>query len=396
MKELKNKNILIGITGSIAAYKVCDIIRLLRKHGSNVQAIMTDSAKQFIGKTTIAALTNNPVIDSIFEDDPKPGLEHINLAFDIDMVLVLPATANIIAKAANGIADDSLSLALSICEQPTLFFPAMNYKMWRNKANLDAVKKLRERGKTIIDPEDGFLASLHEGKGRLANTQTIMNSIRETFDVFLPLKNKEIVVTAGPTQEPIDGVRYISNRSSGKMGFAIANSAQNLGAKVTLISGPTNLRDLPGVNMIHVSTAGEMLNAVSENLESDYIIMNAAVADYKPKNVSEGKIKKAEAKLNLELEQTVDILDYIKNKTKACLIGFALEMDNHEENALDKMRQKKLDFIILNTANNCDQGFDVDTNQITIFTSSGQKYCSEIDTKERIADFMWTKLLTSI
>ena len=151
MKKLKNKNILIGITGSIAAYKACDIIRIIRKAGGNVQAIMTHSAKQFIGKSTIAALTNNPVIDSIFEDDPKPGLEHINLAFDIDMVLILPATANIIAKAANGIADDSLSLALSICEQPTIFCPAMNYKMWRNKANLDAVEKLRKRGKIIVE-----------------------------------------------------------------------------------------------------------------------------------------------------------------------------------------------------------------------------------------------------
>ena len=393
MKELKNKNILIGITGSIAAYKVCDIIRLLRKHGSNVQAIMTDSAKQFIGKTTIAALTNNSVIDSIFENDPKPGLEHINLAFEIDMVLVLPATANIIAKTANGIADDSLSLALSICEQPTLFFPAMNYKMWRNKANLDAVTKLRKRGQTVIDPENGFLASLHEGKGRLVNTHTILNSIREAFNVALPLKNKHIVITAGPTQEPIDRVRYISNRSSGKMGFAIASAAQNLGAKVTLITGPTNLKDIPGVQMIRINTADEMLSLVSKNLDTDYLVMNAAVADYRPKNISAGKIKKATAKLSLQLEPTVDILDYIKGKTKACIIGFALEMENYEENALEKMERKNLDFIILNTANNRDKGFDVDTNQITVFTSSGQKHLSEIDTKERIANFMWEKII---
>ena len=210
MNELKNKNILIGITGSIAAYKACDIIRILRKEGANVQAIMTKSSKEFIGKASIAALTNNNVIDSIFEKNPKPGLEHINLAFDIDMVIVLPATANILAKASNGIADDSLSLALSICEQPTIFFPAMNYKMWRNKANLDAVQKLQKRGKIVVDPEDGPLASLHEGKGRLANNMTIINSIREAFKINLPLKNKTVLVTAGPTQEPIDDVRYIS------------------------------------------------------------------------------------------------------------------------------------------------------------------------------------------
>ena len=396
MKELKDKNILIGITGSIAAYKACDIIRLLRKEGSNVQAIMTHSAKEFIGKTTIAALTNNPVIDSIFEDNPKPGLEHINLAFEVDIVLVLPATANMIAKTANGIADDALSLALSICEQPTLFCPAMNYKMWRNKANLEAVEKLRQRGKIVVDPEDGYLASLHEGKGRLANTQSILNSIREALDVLLPLKNKKVLITAGPTQEPIDGVRYISNRSSGKMGFSLAKSAQNLGAKVTLISGPTNLKDIPGINMIHINTAEEMLHSVSENLNTDYIVMNAAVADYKPKNASLGKMKKAESKLNIELEPTIDILNYIKNKTDASIIGFALEMENFEENALYKMKQKKLDAIILNTANNYNQGFDVDTNQITIYQSSGSKFISEIDTKDRIANFIWEKLLTSI
>tara|TARA_B110000116_G_scaffold35187_1_gene27156 strand:+ start:1107 stop:2291 length:1185 start_codon:yes stop_codon:yes gene_type:complete len=393
MKELKNKNILIGITGSIAAYKVCDIIRLLRKQGSNVQAIMTESSKQFIGKTTIAALTNNYVIDSLFDDNPKPGLEHINLAFDIDMVLILPATANIIAKAANGIADESLSLSLSVCEQPTLFFPAMNYKMWRNKANLDAVKKLRKRGKIVVDPEDGFLASLHEGKGRLANTQTIMNAIRETFKAKLPLKNKNIVITAGPTQEPIDRIRYISNRSSGKMGFAIASTAQNLGGKVTLITGPTNLKDIPGVNMIHIDTADEMLAMISKNLETDYIVMNAAVADYKPKNISKGKLKKNTEKLAIDLEPTVDILNYIQDKTEACLIGFALEMENCEKNALDKMQKKNLDFIVLNTANNRDQGFDVDTNQVTIFTSLGKRYQSDIDTKERIANFMWERII---
>ena len=393
MKELKDKNILIGITGSIAAYKACDIIRIIRKAGGNVQVIMTESAKKFIGKTTIAALTNNPVIDSIFEDDPKPGLEHINLAFDIDMVLILPATANIIAKAANGIADDSLSLALSICEQPTIFCPAMNYKMWRNKANLDAVEKLRKRGKIIVDPEDGFLASLHEGKGRLANTQRILNNIQSVFDIKLPLKNKNIVITAGPTQEPIDGVRYISNRSSGKMGFAIAETAHNLGANVTLIAGPNNLKDIPGVTMVHINTASDMLEAVSEKLDSDYIVMNAAVADYRPKNINPSKIKKHEAKLNIELEPTVDILDYIKDKTKACIIGFALEMENLEENALDKMNRKKLDFIVLNTANNINQGFDVDTNQVTIFSSSGKKIKSDIDTKERIARFMWNEII---
>ena len=392
MNELKNKNILIGITGSIAAYKACDIIRILRKEGANVQAIMTKSSKEFIGKASIAALTNNNVIDSIFEKNPKPGLEHINLAFDIDMVIVLPATANILAKASNGIADDSLSLALSICEQPTIFFPAMNYKMWRNKANLDTVQKLQKRGKIVVDPEDGPLASLHEGKGRLANNMTIINSIREAFKINLPLKNKTVLVTAGPTQEPIDDVRYISNRSSGKMGFAIAKSARNLGANVTLITGPTNLKNIPEIDIHHIRTADEMLDMVNKNLDVDYIVMNAAVADYKMPQANTGKIKKDNKKLNIELTPTVDILNSIRPNTSAKIIGFALEMNNKKDNAINKMKTKNLDFIVLNTANNKDQGFEVDTNQVTIFSSSGNEIKSDIDTKARIADFIWDNI----
>ena len=389
MTELKNKNILIGITGSIAAYKACDIIRILRKEGANVQAIMTKSAKEFIGKASIAALTNNHVIDSIFEKNPKPGLKHINLAFDIDMVIILPATANILAKASNGIADDSLSLALSICEKPTIFFPAMNYKMWRNKANLDAVQKLQKRGKIVVDPEDGPLASLHEGKGRLANNMTIINAIRENFKINLPLKNKTVLVTAGPTQEPIDDVRYISNRSSGKMGFAIAKSARNLGANVILITGPTNLKNIPEINMCHIKTADEMLDMVNKNLDVDYIVMNAAVADYKMPQANIGKIKKNNESLNIELTPTVDILNSIRPNTSAKIIGFALEMNNKKDNAINKMKSKNLDFIVLNTANNKDQGFDVDTNQVTIFSKCGKEIKSDIDTKARIADFIW-------
>ena len=392
MNELKNKNILIGITGSIAAYKACDIIRILRKEGANVQAIMTESSKKFIGKTSIAALTNNLIIDNIFEENPKPGLEHINLAFEVDIVIVLPATANILAKVSNGIADDSLSLALSICEQPTIFFPAMNYKMWRNKANLDAVQKLRKRGKIVVDPEDGPLASLHEGKGRLANNMMIINTIRETFKINLPLKNKTVLVTAGPTQEPIDDVRYISNRSSGKMGFAIAKSARDLGANVVLITGPTNLKNIPEIDTHHIKTADEMLDMVNMNLNVDYIIMNAAVADYKMPEINSGKIKKNKDSFNIELTPTVDILNSIRPNTTAKIIGFALEMNNKKENAINKMKSKNLDFIILNTANNKDQGFDVDTNQVTIFSNSGNEVKSDIDTKARIADFIWENI----
>ncbi len=393
MKSLKNKNILIGISGSIAAYKACDVIRYLMKNGCRVQAIMTKSAQQFIGKKTISSLTNNNVIDSVFDDNPKPGLEHINLAFDIDLIVVVPATANILAKAANGIADDALSLALSICEQPTVFCPAMNFKMWRNQANIRAITTLRKRKKIVVEPEEGFLASLHKGRGRLANIQSILNGIQESLKVELPLKNKTVVVTAGPTQEPIDRVRYISNRSSGKMGFAIAKCAHELGANVTLITGPTNQAPIPSVNTINIKTAEEMRLAVSDNLNCDYIIMNAAVADFRPTKVSLQKIKKKNTNLSIELSPTVDILGSIKNKTRACMVGFALETENEEENALSKMKDKKLNYIVLNTPNDLDQGYEVDTNKVIIYKRNGKKFSSEIDTKSRIANFLWSVIL---
>lgn len=393
MKSLKNKNILIGISGSIAAYKACDIIRYLMKNNCQVQAVMTESAKQFIGKTTIAALTNNHVIDSVFESNPKPGLEHINLAFEIDIIIVVPATANIIAKAANGIADDALSLALSICEQPTIFCPAMNYKMWRNKANIEAIQQLKNRKKIIVEPEDGFLASLHQGKGRLASIQNILNGVQDALKIKLPLKNKKVVVTAGPTQEPIDGVRYISNRSSGKMGFAIAHCAHELGAEVTLIAGPTNLLPIPGITTINIKTAEQMRLAVNENLQCDYIIMNAAVADFRPINITSGKIKKNKMSLSLNLKPTVDILNSIKDKTSACLVGFALETENKEQNAIKKMKEKNLSYVVLNTPNGVDQGFEVDTNRVTIYKKDGQKFQSDIDTKSRISRFLWKTIL---
>ena len=393
MKSLKNKNILIGISGSIAAYKACDIIRYLKKNGCNVQAIMTASAQQFIGKTTIAALTNNSVIDSVFNENPKPGLEHINLAFDIDIIVVIPATANILAKAANGIADDALSLALSICEQPTVFCPAMNFKMWRSAANIQAVTTLRKRKKIVVDPEEGFLASLHTGRGRLAGIQSILNGIQASLDIELPLRGKQVVVTAGPTQEPIDRVRYISNRSSGKMGFAIAQCAHELGAKVTLITGPTNQPPIPSVDTINIKTAEEMRQAVNDNLDCDYLIMNAAVADFRPTKINSQKIKKSNTSLSIELSPTVDILGSIKNNTKACLVGFALETDNAERNALSKMKEKKLNYIVLNMPNDLDQGFEVDTNKITVYKNDGQKFSSSVDTKPRIASFLWSAIL---
>ena len=243
------------MTGSIAAFKECEIVRLLRKQDANVQVMMSRSAEKFIGKATFAALTNNNVLTNLFPNNPKSGLEHIELSLDLDLIIIVPATANIITKAANGIADDIISTTLSVCEQPIIFAPAMNNRMWQNPATMDAVKKLKKMNKIIINPESGELASLHEGEGRLADLNIILNTIRETLDIKQPLKNKNILITAGPTREPIDPVRYISNYSSGKMGYALADVACNKGANVTIVSGPVNLKNHPESKLININTA---------------------------------------------------------------------------------------------------------------------------------------------
>ena len=259
---MKNKSLLIIVTGSIAAYKACEVVRLLRKEGANVQVMMTKSAQEFVGKTTFAALTNHEVITEMFSDTPKAGLEHIEMAIDLDAIVVIPATANIICKAANGVADEVVSTTLSVCDQPTLFAPAMNNRMWQNPATMEAVENLRERSKIVLDPEEGQLASLHEGEGRLPDIGVIMNGIRDLFKLPLPLKGKKVLVTAGPTREAIDPVRFISNRSSGKMGYALAEKARDMGASVILISGPVSLPQISEVEIIFVESAKEMADSV--------------------------------------------------------------------------------------------------------------------------------------
>jgi phosphopantothenoylcysteine decarboxylase/phosphopantothenate--cysteine ligase len=383
---MKNKNILVVVTGSIAAYKTCDVIRLLRKEGAEVQVMMTRAAQEFVGKTTFAALTNHEVITEMFTRTPKAGLEHIKLAIDLDAVVVIPATENMLCKVANGVADEVASTTLSICEQPTLFAPAMNFRMWHNPATMEAVEKLLERGKKVLDPEEGALASLHEGEGRLPDIKIIMNGIRSLFDIPLPLKGKRILITAGPTREAIDIVRYISNRSSGKMGFALAECARDMGATIILVSGPVALPDIPEVKIVKVESAKEMECAVLRNCsKADYIFMAAAVADYMPTKISEKKIKRSNEILNLNLFPTPDILKSIQNKTKAIITAFALETHNGEQEAKRKMREKNTDFIVLNYANEQGAGFNSNTNHVTIFNKKGISKELKKDRKDRIA-----------
>jgi len=383
---MKNKNILIIVTGSIAAYKACDVIRLLRKEKANVQVMMTNSAQKFVGKTTYAALTNNEVITEMFTDTPKAGLEHIELAIDLDAIVVIPSTENILCKVANGVADEVASTTLSVCEQPTLFVPAMNYRMWQNPATIEAVSKLRDKGKFIMDPEEGELASLHKGQGRLPGLNSIMNAIRLLFNFPLPLIGKRVLVTAGPTRESIDPIRFISNRSSGKMGYALARSARDMGADVILISGPVYLSDISGIKTIKIESAIEMQQSVERNCKkADYIIMSAAVADYIPADYSELKIKRNNKVSKINLVPAPDILKTIQGKTSAKIVAFALETHNGEKEAVRKMEQKNSDFIVLNYANEEGAGFESNTNIVTIYKKDGKSINLKKDRKDRIS-----------
>jgi len=383
---MKNKNILIIVTGSIAAYKACEVVRLLRKEGANVQVMMSKSALEFVGKATFAALTDNEVITEIFPNTPKAGLEHIEMAIELDAIVVVPATANTICKAANGVADDVVSTTLSACEQPTLFAPAMNFRMWQNPATMEAVEKLRKKGSIVLDPEEGQLASLHEGEGRLPKIIDIMNGIRNLFEMPLPLAGKTILVTAGPTREAIDPVRFISNRSSGKMGYALAEKARDMGASVILISGPVSLSPIPEIEMIYVETAEEMAVSIQANCnDADYLFMVAAVADYSPVNPADQKIKRTSENKSIELKPALDILKSIKGKTKGKVIAFALETHDGESEAQRKLVEKGADFIVLNYANEEGAGFESSTNRVTIFSKSGNQIELKKDRKDRIA-----------
>ena len=374
------------MSGSIAAYKSCDVIRLLKKEGAKVQVMMTKSAEKFVGPASFSALTGEEVITNLFPETPKAGLEHIEMAFELDAIVVVPATANILCKVAGGISDDVISTILSVCEQSVLFVPAMNNRMWQNPATMEAVEKLRERGKVVMNPEEGQLASLHKGVGRLPEISSILNEIRKLFDTPLPLLGKKVLVTAGPTREAIDPVRYISNRSSGKMGFALAESARDLGAEVILISGPISISPPSGVNVIKVESAYDMCKAVLRNcIRADFIYMAAAVADYTIKNPTKKKLKRTKQSLELNLIPASDILKSISGKTTATVIAFALEIENGPKEAKRKMKAKNAEFIVLNYANEEGAGFESNTNRVTIFSKSGKKLELTKNRKDRIA-----------
>jgi len=398
MSVLKNKNILLCVTGSIAAYKACELLRLLRKEEANIQVMMSKSAKEFVGEASFAALSNNEVLTDLFPKNPKGGLKHVNLAFELDLIIIAPATANVICKTANGVADDLISTTLSICDVPKIFAPAMNFNMWNNKATIEAIEKLEKRKYNIIEPEEGELASLHKGTGRLADLNKIMNGIKIIFDYTLFLENKKILVTAGPTREVIDPVRFLSNQSSGKMGYSLAQAARDYGGKVTLISGPVNLDKISSIKHIDIISAKEMILKIKQEIlktEFDYIFMAAAVADFTPKKIHTEKVKKNNQGIIIELKKTTDILKTIISKTNAIKIGFALETQNGEINAKNKLHSKQLDYIILNFANEKGAGFASDTNHVYIYSKGGSMQEFGKDTKYRISQKIIDHIITN-
>lgn len=374
MSVLKDKKILLGVTGSIAAYKACEIIRLLRKGGADVQVILTRSGSRMVGSATFAALTGREVLTTLFPETPKAGMEHIDIAETMDAVVVAPATANIIAKTAQGIADDLLSTTLIASEAPTLFAPAMNFRMWRNDATQENIRTLERRGFVIVKPETGLLASLATGEGRMAEPETIISALRDLLGTPQDFAGKRVLVTAGPTREPIDPVRFISNRSSGRMGYAIAQAALDRGASVTLITGPTHINPPAGCEVVAVETADDMNETVRKTAaQQDLIIMVAAVADLRTVKAETSKIRKEEIPDKLRVEPTPDILKGLRDITDAVLVGFALETENGEEHAKRKLREKRLDAIILNYANRPGSGFETDTNEGILFLKESKK-----------------------
>ena len=378
---LKNKKILLGVTGGISAYKMCTVVRLMKKAGASVRVLMTQSATQFVTPLTFSTLSQEEVLTSLWPENTRTSthanVEHIKLGLWADAMLIAPATANMVAKIAHGIADDVISSTVLALRCPLLIAPAMDVDMYLNEATQNNLSTLRERGHHILIPADGELASGLVGPGRLPEPDAIMAFVESVIEKTpLDLKEKKILVTAGPTYEPIDPVRFIGNRSSGKMGFAIANAAAQRGANVTLISGPVALGTPKNVSRIDVETAEQMLDAVTKQAKKcDAIIMAAAVADYAPKKPASNKIKKNESTqgLTLELRPTSDILRGLgAKKNGTVLVGFALETQDEVKNAKEKLRKKNLDLIVLNSTRDEGSAFGSDTNVVTIISKDGK------------------------
>ncbi len=377
MGVLEGKKILLCITAGIAAYKTASLVRLFVKAGAEVKVIMTPAAKDFITPLTLSTLSKNEVVSSFTEDDENAVWNnHVEFGLWADFMLIAPATANTLAKMAAGASDNLLLATYLSAKCPVYFAPAMDLDMYQHPATKKSLATLQSYGNILIPAESGELASGLKGEGRMAEPENIVKFIENRLQKNLPLKGKKILISAGPTYEAIDPVRFIGNHSSGKMGFEIAKEALALGADVTLVSGPTNLElQSDHLNLIRVTTAQQMFEAMNQHFEAtDVLIAAAAVADYRPKTVAAQKMKKKESSLQIELEPTIDILATLgKKKTHQKLIGFALETNNELEHAKGKLERKNLDFIVLNSMNDKGAGFKSDTNKISIVTKDEVK-----------------------
>ena len=379
------KTVVLGVTGGIAAYKAADLASKLTQAGASVNVIMTESAMEFVSPLTFRAITHRPVVTSMFELASEFSVEHVALAEAADIVIIAPATANVIAKIANGIADDMLTTTVLATEAPVLVAPAMNVNMWQNTVTQENVSRLKERGFSFVGPGYGRLASGRMGMGRLIEISEITDAVKQLLGIKSDLAGKRIVVTAGGTREAIDPVRYIGNRSSGKMGFALAEAARDRGATVTLISAPVSLPTPVGMEVVAVESVTEMKEAVKKaTSDADVLIMAAAPADYVARHIADQKIKKGSAELTVDLVKAPDIISEVTGNF--IKVGFSAETQDLLDNAKKKLKSKKLDLIVANDVTASDSGFAVDTNKVSIIDRDGQVEDLPLMTKREVAD----------
>ena len=393
---LEGKKILIGITGSIAAYKIASLVSLLIKRKADVHVIMTNNATKFISPLTFETLSGNKVHTDTFDLSPDQSIHHITLNKNCDLFLIAPATANIIGKIVHGIADDMLTSTFIAYNGKKMVAPAMNCIMFENQINQDNLKLCQKYGIKVIEPAEGRLACGDTGKGKLPEPEFLLNEIIYEIGYKKDLNGKKILITAGPTQESLDPVRYLTNHSTGKMGYAIAKIAANRGADVILISGPVNIPVPNHIKVINVISAKEMFEAVKkEYMNCNIIIKSAAVADYRPKFYNEDKLKKKDGELNIEFEKTDDILKYLgENKKEGqVLIGFSMETTNLIENSKEKLIKKNLDMIVANNLKDKGAGFGTDTNLVTLITKNENKKLP-LMSKENVGDEIFDEILS--
>lgn len=386
--NLKDKKILLGVSGSIAAYKSALLVRILVKEGAEVKVIMTEAAKDFITPLTLSTLSKNPVLSNFTKGDSGEWNNHVELGLWADVMIIAPASANTLAKCANGVCDNLLIATYLSAKCSVFFAPAMDLDMYKHPSTIENLRKLISYGNQIINAEFGELASGLVGEGRLAEPEQILHELTRNFSKTPAFQGKKVLITAGPTQEPIDPVRFISNHSSGKMGFAIAEAFEMAGAEVTLVSGPVSIASPKGVKVEKVQSAQQMFEATSKYFaESDIIVLSAAVADYTPLHVADKKIKKKEDVFNIDLTKTTDIAATLgkQKKNGQIIVGFALETDNEFENAKGKLERKNFDFVVLNSLQDNGAGFRYDTNKIKIIDREGNVYDFDLKTKKEVA-----------